>query len=103
MGHMRECFPKLGKVKGVELEGFCADLLQTIRKCVGEEFQNIMNASDVYPQLNRLDQLEATQPVSFKTGLRRPPSSIKPGKILKQQVLEAKKKRAQDLQEQVDK
>lgn len=100
---MRDCFPELSKAMGPELDGFCVDILQGIRSCVGEEFQSIMEANNAYPQLNRLEHLYETQPKSFKTGLRRPPSLIKPEQILKQQVLEAKKKHVQDLEAQVDK
>lgn len=101
--NMRDCFPKLQKFKGPLLDGFCVDMLQEIRSCVGEEFQNIMEVHNVYPQLRRLDHLYDTQPVSFKTGLRRPPPiAIKPEQITKQQVLKTKRKHVQDLEVQVD-
>ena len=43
------------------------------------------------------------QPVSIKTGLRRPPSSINPEQILKRQLLETKQRHVQDLEAQVNK
>jgi hypothetical protein len=66
-------------------------------------FRQYVSANNAYPQLNKLEHLYETQPVSFKTGLRRPPTLIKPEQILKQQVLEAKRKHVQDLEAQVDK
>ena len=175
--HMRDCFPELSKSKGMELDDFCVDILQAIRRCVGvrkcvfvsltlviwrpfmQKYIHILlpyvalvmwpNVVTIRCRRNfrrswrttmcinnwiglstyirpRYASVEIetiwmkyarthrhmhahhvlylwwTQPVSFKTGLRRQPSSIKPEQILKQQVLETKKRHAQDLEAQVN-